>query len=126
MKIGDAEGTPEEIRDYIAIHGLNAADFFIKKEFSLHWMWILIPCLILAIILILLLILDGIDMKFHTLLFLLGASCASWAAVSIQIKFKNGFATTMAAIAALLILLVAAGFMTPKESLDAIKGLKSD
>lgn len=125
MKIGNAEGIPEEIRDYFENCGLNAADFFLKTEASLHWKWILIPISIVAITLILLVLLDSINMQLHILLFLLGGGFASWAVVSIQIKFKNGWATTVAAIGALLMLLVAAGFMTPKESLDAIKGLKA-
>ena len=125
MKLGKAEGTPEEIKDFFENHGLNPGDYFEKAENPLDWKWIAIPGAIVAISVLLLVLLDNVTPKIHILLFLVGAGCACWAAASLQIRFKNGWATTVAAVGALLVLLVAAGFIAPKETVDAIKGLKN-
>lgn len=126
MKLGKAEGTPEEIKDFFENHGLNPEDYFEKTESPLHWKWIAIPGSIVAVSVILLVFLDNVTPKTHILLFLAGAGCACWSAVSLQIRFKNGWATTVAAVGALLLLLVAAGLITPQETVDAIKGFKGN
>ena len=126
MKLGKAEGTPEEITNFFENHGLNPEDYFEKSESPLHWKWIAIPGGVVTVATLFLVLLDNIPPKAHILLFLVGAGCACWAATSLQIRFKNGWATTVVAVGALLVLLVAAGFITPKETVDAIKGLKGD
>ncbi len=126
MKLGKAEGTPEEIKDFFENHGLNPEDYFDKTEIPLHPKWVAIPGSAVAISVLLLVLFDNVSQKLHILFFLVGAGCACWAAASLQIRFKNGWATTVTAVGALLVLLVAAGFITPKETVDAIRGLKGD
>jgi len=53
MKLGKAEGTPEEIKNFFENHGLNPADYFEKTENPLHWKWIAIPVSVVAISLLL-------------------------------------------------------------------------
>ena len=126
MKLGKAEGTPEEITNFFASHGQNPLDYFEKIENPLHWRWLAIPCSLVAIAVLLLVILDNLQSKTHILLFLLGSGCACWAAASLQVRFKNTWATTIVAIGILLLLLVAAGYIEPREIMDTIKGLQGD
>lgn len=126
MKLGKAEGTPEEIKNFFENNGMNPEDYFEKTERPLHWMWLAIPGSIVAVAVLMLVLLDDLSPKTHILIFLVGAGSACWVATSLQVRFKNVWATTVVAVGALLVLLVAAGFITPKETVDAIKGLKGD
>lgn len=125
MKLGKAEGTPEEITNFFENHGLNPEDYFEKIESPLHWKWLAIPGSLFTLAMFLL-VLFTLSTKIRILLFLIGVGGSCWAAVSLQIRFKNNWATTVMVVSALLILLVAAGFITPKETVDAIKGLKGE
>ncbi|WP_125182564.1 hypothetical protein [Thiohalobacter thiocyanaticus] len=69
MKIGKAEGTPEEIKDFFENYGLNPEDYFEKTESPLHWKWIAIPGSIVAVSALLLVFLDTVTPKTHILLF---------------------------------------------------------
>jgi hypothetical protein len=62
--------------------------------------------------------------KAHSLLFLAGACGACWLAASVQIRFRNALATSVVGLGLLIVLLVAAGFLEPKETLEAVKVLK--
>ncbi|MFB3094689.1 MAG: hypothetical protein ACE10O_02385, partial [Candidatus Acidiferrales bacterium] len=58
------------------------------------------------------------------LLFLLGAGSVLGLTVAIQVRFKNGWATAAVATGGLLMLLVAGGFIEPKDAPQVLKELK--
>ena len=126
MKLGKMEGSPEEIRDIIEIHGLNLADYLEKPERPLSAVWLIAPVAIVVLSLIFLVVLSPLSPQALILLFLLGGGGACWLAASVQIRFKNPWATAVVAIGLLLMVLVAAGFLTPKETVEAIKGIKGE
>ena len=123
MKVGKAEGTPEEISNFYAINDLNITDYLETSEDPLHAKWILIPSIILFTIVLVLVLSNNLGFNLIILLFLSGFAFAIWAVISLQLKFKNAIATTVAAIGSSLILLIAAGFLSPIEILEAVKSL---
>jgi NhaP-type Na+/H+ and K+/H+ antiporter len=124
MKFGKAEGTPEEISNFIALNNLNSTDFFEEVKDPLHWKWILIPSILFAVSAIILVLFSNFDTKIKVLLFLVGMGFASWTVGSLQVRFKNSFATTVVGISAIIILLIASGLITPMETLEVVKKLK--
>lgn len=124
MKVGTVEGTPQEIKDFFINQGLQLSDYLEKPDEPLKKRWLTIPAILLVVTLVLLVVLSSIPKGAFLLLFLLGAGSVVWLSISIQIRFKNGWATAVAAIGGLLMILVAGGFIAPKETIDAIKSLK--
>jgi tellurite resistance protein TehA-like permease len=124
VKIGNLEGTPEEIRDLFIATDTQLADYLEKPEDPLKPIWLIVPVLLFACTAIALVIASAVPKSVLLLLFLLGACAVVWLAIVIQIRFKNPWATSVAAVGGLLMLLVAAGFMTPKDTVDAIKVMK--
>jgi len=124
MKIGSVEGTPEEIRDAFENHGLNLEDYLEKPKPQLSNVWIFLPAGLLVAALISLVLLAPLSNTVLLLLFLSGAAGICWLSASVQIKFQNTWATTFVGIGTLLMLLVAAGLIAPKETIEAIRDLK--
>lgn len=124
MKVGGIEGTPQEIRDTFENYGLRLEDYLEKPAEPLSNMWLFIPSICLGTVLILLVLLAPLPRTGLLLLFLLGAGFVLWLTVSAQVRFKNGWATGVIAIGGLLMLLVAAGLIEPKETTDILKEMK--
>jgi hypothetical protein len=124
MKVGSVEGTPQEITDFIVNNGLQLSDYLEKPDEPLEKKWLALPTILLVVALVLLVLLSSLPRGAFLLLFLMGAGSVVWLSISIQIRFKNGWATAVAAIGGLLMILVAGGLIAPKETIDVIKNLK--
>jgi len=124
MKVGGIEGTAQEIRDTFENHGLRLEDYLEKPAEPLSNRWLLIPSAGVGAVLLLLVLLAPLPRTGLLLLFLLGAGFVLWLSVSVQVRFKNGWATGVIAIGGLLMLLVAAGLIEPKESAEILKQMK--
>lgn len=124
MRIGGIEGTPQEIRDTFENHGLRLEDYLEKPLEPLPNKWLIIPTTCVAIVLLFLVLIAPLPRTSLLLLFLLGAGFVLWLTVSVQIRFKNGWATGAIAVGGLLMLLIAAGFIEPKESAEFLKEIK--
>jgi hypothetical protein len=125
MKVGKLEGTREEIRDLFIDNDIQLADYLEKPEEPLKTIWFVIPAIMLVCAECVLVIESGLPKSALLLVFLFGAGAVVWLAIAIQVRFKNPLATAVAAIGGLLMLLVAAGFMAPKDTVDAINALKN-
>lgn len=124
MKIGGIEGTPQEIKDAFENHGLLLEDYLERPEVPLSKIWVIAPSLFIIIVLVCLVLLAPIGKTSLLLLFLLGAGSVLWLTVAIQVRFKNGWATAAVAIGGLLMLLVAGGFIEPKDTPQVLKELR--
>ena len=124
MKVGKFEGTPEEIRDLFIANDIQLADYLEKPEEPLKWTWLVVPAIVFACAVCALVYQSGFSRNALLLLFLSGAGAVVWLTIAVQVRFKNPWATGVAAIGGLLMLLVAAGFMAPKDTVDAIRSLK--
>ena len=124
MRIGKLEGTPEEIRDVLENRGLRLEEYLEKPAAPLRTKWLVVPGAVFAIVLILLVLLGPLARTGLILLFLVGAGGLVWLAVSVQLRFNNTLATLVIAVGGLLMLLVAAGLLEPRETTDVLKGLR--
>ena len=125
MKIGNMEGSPKEIRDLLDDHDMRLADFLAKPEEPLAPGWIIVPAVLIVIALVCLALIPDIPKAARMLLFLLGNCTAIWLGISILVRFKNGWAGAMAVVGVLIVMLIAAGFISPVDSLDAIKKMQA-
>ena len=127
MKVGKVEGSPEEIKNIFENNGLNLEDYLEKLEKAdapLHWSWLSLPGFIFIASLLFLVLLTDVSPKTRIVFLLVGAGGICWLAAAVQIRFKNPVATSAVGMGLFLMLLVAAGFLTPKETIDTLKGLK--
>lgn len=124
MKVGQMEGSPEEIRDFFQNNGLNIADYIEKPEIPLKPVWLIVPAVILTLAFSSLSLFAPQSSAIKNLIFLFGCGSGIWLSVSVQIKFKNTWAAGFVAIGSILIMLVAIGIITPAEMLEHLKDIR--
>ena len=122
MKIGKAEGTPEEITNIFQMNGLSLLDYLEKPQIPLPARWIVFS-VVLTFGVALCLKLITLPTKIHDAIFILGLFSIAWLATCIQIRFKSKTATTFLAIVLILIILVAANYIMPEKIPDVIQAL---
>lgn len=118
MKIGNVEGTPEEVRDFFENNGLNPSDYFEQPEPQLNKVWLMAPGLVSLICALLLVALEPTFDKLKITVFLIGLSAIVWLSVSVHIRFKSVWGSGAIILCGLLILLVALGVMEPAQLTD--------
>ena len=124
MKIGEMEGTPEEIRDFCQNNGLNIEEYLEKPEKPLNRYLFIGPSCLYVFSLIFLTTISGVSDGWRTFIFLFGCCCALWLAVNVQIRFKNTWATSFILIGGISFMLVALGVISPSQLLDEARDLK--
>ncbi|MGY2295029.1 hypothetical protein ACW9H7_06075 [Pseudomonas yamanorum] len=125
MKIGQLEGTQEEIKGFFEDHGLKVSDFFQPIETKLHYFWIILPGVLLVIFLGCLSLLDTASESQKKFLYLLSCLSSIWMATTIQLRFKNTWATAFVAAGLIILTSVAYGVISPKDVVDEVKTLRS-
>lgn len=124
MKIGEVEGTPEEIKNFYQNNGLNIEDYLVKPGKPLSRKSFIGPSCFYVVSIILLTTFSGISEGWRTFIFLIGCCCSLWLAVSVQIRFKNTWATFFIILCGISFVLVALGVISPTELLDQARKLK--
>lgn len=125
MKMGPFDGTREEVRDLIEDHGLNIEDYLERPQPPLKNKFIVIPTISFLVFVILLASLSNTShVWLINVLYIFIFGSGTWVCVSTQIKFKNAIATFCVAIGALIIVLLSAGILSPKEAAEFVKDLK--
>jgi uncharacterized membrane protein len=124
MKIGNTEGTPEEIKDFFENNSLNIIDYLEKPDQPLKPVWFIVPVSLVIAALLCLTLLAFTLTSVRTLVFLLGCSAGFWLAVNVQIRFKNAWATFFVAVGTVLVMLVAIGMVAPIDMLQHLKELR--
>lgn len=124
MKIGNVEGSPEEITDFFQDNGLNMADYLEKPDSPMKSAWFIapVPVIIGSIFWLVLFAPSSSSMK--TFLFIIGCCAGLWLAASVQIRYKNTVAAIIIALGIILLMLVALGVITPLEMFQHAKELK--
>lgn len=122
MKFGPAEGTPEEIRDFVENTGLKFSDYFVLPEPPLNPIWLVLPAVLYMIAILLLGLKVGPPESAPWVIFLSGCGVTVWLVTAVQVRFRHAWASAIVAIGCVALLLVAFGLLTP---LDAVKELKS-
>jgi hypothetical protein len=124
MKIGEMEGTPEEIRDFCQNNGLNIAEYLEKPEKPLNRLLFITPSCLYVIFVVLLSTISNASDGWRNFIFLFGCCCSLWLAVNVQIRFKNIVATSFILIGGISFMLVALGVISPMQLLNEAKELK--
>jgi hypothetical protein len=124
MKIGDLEGTPEEIRDLCQNNGLNIEDFFEKPEKPLNNLLFIGPSCFFLLSIIILTTVSSFAEGWRNFIFLFGCCCSLWLGVNVQIRFKNGWAASAIFFFGIAFMLVALGAISPAELFEKTKGIK--
>ena len=124
MKMGTFDGSVEEVRDLLENHGLRLEDYLEKPPAPLKTRFLIIPVIVFVSLLCLLVLLSPkltpIALRFF---YILSFGSGTWITVSTQLKYKNRLATFCVAIGAVLMILMAAGLLSPRETADFIKDL---
>jgi hypothetical protein len=124
MKIGELEGTPEEIRDFCQNNGLKIEEYIEKPERPIgKYLFIGPSCLYLISIIVLT---SGPILAYglRTFIFLFGCCCSLWVGVNVQIRFKNSWATSFIVFFGIAFMLVALGAISPTELFEKTKDIK--
>lgn len=120
MKIGNFEGTPEEITNFFVKNSsLNLSDYLEKPEQPLRPKWLVWPIAYIILILAALTLLP-LSSGPKTFFFLLGCGGGIWLALALHVRFKI-WATGLSFFGILLLMLVAAGFLQPGEMVQCLK-----
>jgi len=124
VRIGNIDGTPEEIRDLCELHNLSVANFIDAPPRRSHWGWVILPAA--GIVLVLVIILFAPVLKPRTILICLtlGAGFDIWLASTVHLSFRNTFVTWLVLIGGFVLLLMACGVMLPEDVLDLLKKQK--
>jgi len=120
MKIGSAEGTPEEIRDFFQAYDLKVDDYLEKPQPPLAKHWFIIPATITVLILATFFLWPPSTEKSMLFRVVMTFITGGWLTIALQVAFKNAVATVAAAIAIILVTLVTAGLIEPKDAMDAV------
>jgi len=127
MKVGNMEGSPQEIKDFIENNGLNIHDYLEKSEQPklpenpLGKIWFVIPSLLYLTSIIGLILNSTLDKNWQNLIFLIGCCNTIWLSAIVQIRFNSLKTTILIAISGLLILLMAFEVITANELLQHAK-----
>jgi len=124
MKIGKMEGTTEEIRDFFENNGLKIEDYLEKPEKPLSHFLFIVPSCLYVISIILLSVISTRRDVWCTVIFLIGCCCSLWLAISVQIRFKNAWATFFIILGSISFMLVALGVISPADLLDQAQEFK--
>lgn len=115
MKLGPAEGTPEEIKNFLENNGLQAENYFQEPEKAIAVKWFLVSASIVIVAIVLLMFGTFPIPQAKTFTFLVGCGGALWLAANIQIRYKNTWAAGGVLIGCILFLLVALGVLLPSD-----------
>ncbi len=100
------------------------ADYIEKPKDPLKPIWLIVPAIILALAFSSLTMFAPQSPATQKLIFLYGCGAGIWLSASVQIKFKNTWASGFVAIGSILIMLVAIGVITPTEMMENLKEIQ--
>jgi len=115
MKLGPAEGTPEEIKNFLEDHGLQADKLFQEPEKPIAAHWFALSAVVVIVSMAILTLYKFSEPRAETFIFLVGCGGALWLAANIQLRFKNAWAAGGVLICCVLFLLVALGVLLPSD-----------
>jgi len=123
MKI---DGTPGEIRGLTENHGADIKSYLEKAPSPLKTRFLVIPSVACFLSLFTLALFSACSpVWLSRFLFILSFGSGTWICASTQLRFKNGTATFCVAMGLVLTILVAAGLMSPRDVVEAVKSLRA-
>jgi hypothetical protein len=86
---------------------------------AIHWVVISISAF--ALVLLTFIMIESLSGKAFTGLFMLGLTFCAWSAITLHCRFEQTMVTTLAGLFGLMLLLIASGFISPKEAADTLR-----
>jgi len=124
MKLGQLEGTKEEITGFVIDNGLDASAFFKMPEEPINAAWIFIPAIFIFIVFVLLTLVHSFSEAERLFIFIIGCAAVTALATVVQLRFESAWASTIVGFGLLLLMLVALGSISPVEMLNEIKSIR--
>jgi len=124
MKFGPLEGSQQEITDFFENNGLRPEAYFQALEAPLERRWMVIPASLVCLVLVLIVLVGSRSSKLLLILVLAGVATGAWLAASVQLRFRSATVTWVVGLSIMLLLLLAAGLITPKEAVDYLPKVK--
>lgn len=125
MKLGQLQGTQEEITDFIQNNGLNVKDYFLMPDPTIKAVWLVIPAFLFFATFGVLTLLESLNAGQQKFVFLIGCAASVWLATVVHLRFKHTIATCIVVIGCLLIMLVGLGDMSPTQMYEEIKSFQN-
>jgi hypothetical protein len=115
----------QDVQDRLENHGLNLEDYLEKPPSPLKTRFLVIPIIVFFLSLFTLALLSTNSPEWQLrFLYILSFGSGTWICVSTQLRFKNVIATFCLAMGLIFTILIAAGLMSPKETVEAVKSLR--
>ncbi len=124
MKIGNVEGSPQEITDFFENNGLDLSALIELPPNDVHWRWVAIPTA-LTLPEILLLVFAELPDNARLFITLLACGFIIWLGNSVKSRWGS-WSAIFTAIAAFLLVAVSAGYISLGEIVVAIREYLSD
>ena len=124
MKLGQIEGTPEEITNLFQNNNTNIFDYITRPEQPIKTIWLIVPIILFLCAICTIIFIIPNDVHWRTFVFIIGCCSGLWFSTIIQLRYKSPWVTGLIAICCLLLLLVALGNITPMQMLDEFKSIK--
>jgi hypothetical protein len=118
MKLGQAEGTPEEIKGFLENHGMDPKKYFEPASAPMNNAWYFLPAVLLLFAVSSLLFCNWLSPSGKTFFFILGSVAFLWGAVLSYIQAKSVWLAGGVALFGVLIMLVSMGAMSPMQMFE--------
>lgn len=121
MKIGNIDGSPEEIKNFLVDNGLCAKDILEVKE-KTHIKWLIIPLALFISFSFILWMVNNPPVAIYGILIIFEFLSILWLTVSIHLRFENLAVSLFSLLILLTIFSVCLGIINIKEAIDTIQG----
>lgn len=118
MKLGQAEGTPEEIKGFLLNHGMDPKLYFEPASAPVNNAWYACPGVLLAFSVLSLLFCNWLSPAGKTLFFIVGCVSFLWAGGISYLQHKSVWFAGVIVLFGVLIMLVSMGVMSPIQMLE--------
>jgi hypothetical protein len=123
VKVGNVDGTPEEIRDLIENNGLNLAEFVgVDRLRRPRIRWVVIPAVTFVLALAVQVPMRSCSLEVRTISLVFAGALLTWLCASVHFRFDSKGTTLTTALGSILLLLASSGLIT---FLDAYKRLEA-
>ena len=112
MKLGPAEGTPQEIKDFMASSDFDFLKFVELPPPPLATRWVVSPFVVFVGLVV---VLQCIPTKPVLPMVVAGLCAATWLCAAVHYRWKMPTVTWIVAVGAFFTLLVAAGLLLPTD-----------
>lgn len=125
MKVGEVEGSPQEIHDFFNNNGMDLSDY-ISAPMKKRWLMlpVVISVLVLACNALGQVYYPGFSSKCLPVALILQLACITWLVAAVQLKFDSVATTVVLSLSCLLLVAITAGVMSVSDALNFVKSFK--